>query len=533
MRAAILTVLVAVTTSAAAEVDRNMVNRIVDEGMQRSELPQTASYLTDRIGGRLTNSPQMRLAEKWTQEQFRAWGLQNVRAEGFEFGRGWSIERCEVRMLTPRVLQLRAIPIAWTPGTKGVLNADIVVAPIRRDRDFAKWKGQLRGKIVLIDEPSAGSEPDRSAFRRLTDQELGELDVYRQPVESPEREAQSLKRNMFARRRDEFLASEGALAWVQQSRRDGGLLHGSGYAYRVGETPALPGVELAAEDYRRLARLAKSGVVPKLEINSDVRFHDEDSKAYNILAELPGRDPKAGYVMAGAHLDSWVAADGAVDNAAGSAAVMEAARILAKLGVKPKRTVRFVLWTGEEQGLLGSYAYVERYLVQRPPLTNPELAKHSPTSTWDMRWPVQLLPGSNELAAYFNIDNGSGKVRGIYTEGNFAVVPIFKEWFEPFASMGASKVVSQRTGGTDHVLMQAGGIPAFQFIQDPLDYGSRLHHTSIDSYDHLKIADLKQASVILASMLWLSAERDRPLPRMPVQSKPAPTDPFSYEDPEE
>jgi carboxypeptidase Q len=532
MRAVLFTLLLSLGASATAEVDRAMLNRIVDEGMNRSELPQTASFLTDRIGGRLTNSPQMRLAEKWTQEQFRSWGLQNVRAEGFEFGRGWSMERCEVRMLTPRVLQLHAIPVAWTPATQGVLNAAIVVAPIKRERDFAKWKGQLRGKIVLVDEPGPGSEPDRAAFRRYSDQELNDLDVFRQPVQSETRDTRALKRAAFAKQRDEFLASEGALAWIQQSYRDGGLLHGQGYSYRVGETPALPAVEMMAEDYRRLARLAKAGVVPTLELNNDVRFHDEDRNAYNILAELPGRDPKAGYVMAGAHLDSWAASDGAADNAAGSATIMEAARILAKLGVKPRRTVRFVLWAGEEEGLLGSLAYVEKYLAQRPPVS-PELAKLSPFATWDMRWPVKVLPGSDDLAAYFNVDNGSGKVRGIYTEGNFAVVPIFQDWLQPFSSMGANKVVAQRTGGTDHVLMQAAGIPAFQFIQDPLDYGSRIHHTSIDSYDHLKVADLKQVSVILASMLWLSAERDKPLPRMPVQTKPQETDPFSYEEPEE
>jgi Zn-dependent M28 family amino/carboxypeptidase len=264
-----------------------------------------------------------------------------------------------------------------------------------------------------------------------------------------------------------------------------------------------------------------------------VRYHDDDLNAYNIIAEIPGRDARAGYVMAGAHLDSWVASDGAQVHAAGSVVVMEAARVLSTLGVRPRRTIRFVLWSGEEQGLLGSMAYVERYLASRPPVEHPEQANLRGSALWNLRWPITPLPGHSELAAYFNIDNGSGKIRGIYTEGNLSVVPIFREWLGPFASMGASRVVTAPTGGTDHVFMQSVGIPAFQFIQDPLDYSSRIHHTSADSYDHLKIADLKQAAVIMSSFLWLAAEREEPLPRMPVMREPADTDPFAYDEDDE
>ena len=518
----------------AEGVDRTTLNRIADEGLNHSELPQTAEYLTDRIGGRMTNSPQMRAAEKWTQEQFRHWNLQNVRTEGFDFGRGWSIERCEVRMTAPRVLALRAIPVAWTPPTQGTLTAAIVVAPLKRERDFEKWRGQLKGKIVLVDRPSDGSEvTDRVPFRRLSDEDLGKLDVFAQPTYSEVETTKRLKRAAFAAKRDAFLAAEGAVAWVRESYRDGGLLHGEGYSYRVGETPALPGIEVAAEDYRKLARLAKAGAAPTLAIASDVKFHDEDRNAYNVFADLAGRDAKAGYVMAGAHLDSWVASDGAADNGAGTVTVMEAARILATLNVKPKRAIRFALWAGEEQGLLGSMAFVERHLAKRAPVTDPERAKLSPYNTWKLRWPITPLPESTALSGYFNLDNGSGKVRGIYTEGNFAVVPLFREWLEPFASMGVVKVAAQPTGGTDHEFMQSVGVPGFQFIQDPLDYSSRIHHSSVDTYDHLKIADLKQAAVVLASLLWLSADRDQPLPRTPVQRAPAETNPFNYEDDEE
>ena len=512
----------------AQSVDRTMINRILDEGMNRSEVMETAAWLTDRIGGRLTNSPQMRAAEQWTQQRFRAWGLADVRAEGFEFGRGWSIASHSSRMLTPRLLTLRSIPVAWTPPTNGAIAADIVVAPMDEVGDFDRWRGQLRGKIVLITRPTPGSEPTEPAFRRLTDEELRQRNTYQQPNYSPLQVERTLSRADFAERLDAFLAEEGALAWVRQSYRDGGLVHGTGYSYRTGRTPRLPGVEMAAEDYRRLARLARTDAAPRLEIASDVRFHDEDVNAYNILADLPGSDPRAGYVMAGAHLDSWVAADGAVDNAAGSAVVMEAARILRALGVRPRRTIRFALWSGEEQGILGSLAYVERHLATRPPETDPARQRLRPNQTWRYRWPLTPLPGHRDLVAYFNLDNGSGRIRGIHAEGNVAAVPIFQEWLAPFASMGATTVAIQPTTGTDHVYMQSVGIPGYQFIQDPLDYGSRLHHTSIDTYDHMRAEDLRQAAVIMASFLWNAANRDEPLPRMPLPTRPRPSDPFEY-----
>ncbi|HYJ30782.1 MAG TPA: M20/M25/M40 family metallo-hydrolase [Allosphingosinicella sp.] len=514
--------------AAAQTVDRAMINRIIDQGMNHSEVMETAAWLTDRIGGRLTNSPQMRAAEQWTQQRFSGWGLSNVRAEGFEFGRGWSIAGHTSRMVTPRVLNLRSIPVAWTPATEGAISADIMVAPMDEVRDFERWRGRLRGKIVLISRPTAGSEPTDPAFRRLTDEDLRQRNTYQQPNYSPLQVERTLERADFAERLDAFLADEGALAWVRQSYRDGGLLHGAGYSYRTGRTPRLPGVEMAAEDYRRLARLARTDAAPRIEIASDVRFHDEDVNAYNILADLPGTDPRAGYVMAGAHLDSWVAADGAVDNAAGSAVVMEAARILRTLGVRPRRTIRFALWSGEEQGILGSLAYVERHLATRPPETDPARQRLRPNQAWRYRWPVTPLPGHRDLVAYFNLDNGSGRIRGIHAEGNVAAVPIFQDWLAPFASMGATTVAIQPTGGTDHVYMQTVGIPGYQFIQDPLDYGSRLHHTNIDTYDHMRAEDLRQAAVIMASFLWNAANRDEPLPRMPLPTQPRPSDPFEY-----
>ncbi|MDP8995140.1 MAG: M20/M25/M40 family metallo-hydrolase [Pseudomonadota bacterium] len=525
---AFLAALALAAPAAAQPLDRTVINRILDEGLNRSEVMETAAHLTDRIGGRLTNSPQMREAERWTQQRFRDWGLSNVRAEGFEFGRGWSIAASRARMTAPRLLDLRVIPVAWTPPTDGTISAGILVAPIDEAEDFARWRGRLRGRIVLVTRPNSGSEPGEAPFRRLTDEELRAANSFRQPTYSPAEIERQLRDADFAERLDAFLADEGALAWVRMSYRDGGLVHGTGYAYRVGRTPRLPGFEMAAEDYRRLARLALTNAPPTLELISDVRFHDEDVNAYNILADIPGTGGTGEYVMAGAHLDSWVAADGAQDNAAGSAVVMEAARILRRLGVRPRRTIRFALWSGEEQGILGSLAYVERHLATRPPVTDPAHAHLPPNRTWRHRWPITPRPGHRDLVAYFNIDNGSGRIRGIHAEGNVAVVPIFQEWLAPFASMGATTVAIRPTGGTDHVYMQAVGIPAYQFIQDPLDYGSRIHHTSIDTYDHLKSEDMRQNAVILASFLLNAANRDEPLPRMPLPQQPRPSDPFEY-----
>lgn len=512
----------------AQSVDRSAVARIIDEGINHSEVVPTAAYLADVIGPRLTNSPGMRRAEEWTQSRFKAWGLVNVHKEGFDFGRGWWIERSSVRMIAPRPIQLTAIPIAWTPATNGPLTAPVIVAPISKLADFDKWKGKLAGKIVMITLPDTGSEPRTAPFQRYSGEDIAGLDRFQQPRYDPEAADRRVRRLDFAKKLDAFLKSEGALGWAQQARTDGKLVHGEGYLFGKGDTPALPGVEIAAEDYRRLARLAKAGMNPTIEIDSLVHFEDGDAQAYNIIAEIPGSDPKAGYVMAGAHLDSWVAGDGAADNGAGSAMIMEAARIIAATGIKPRRTIRFALWAGEEQGLLGSLAYIEQHLATRGSPSDPKQTGLARFFGWGNRWPINPKPGYGDLAAYFNIDNGSGKLRGIYAENNTAVVPIFREWLSPFASMGATSVVIQKTGGTDHVFMQAIGLPGFQFVQDPLDYDARVHHTSIDTFDHLKGDDMRQASTILASFLVNAANAEKPLPRSGVPTKPAVTDPYVY-----
>ncbi|QCB37459.1 M20/M25/M40 family metallo-hydrolase [Sphingobium sp. PAMC28499] len=507
------------------------LNRVIDEGLNHSQVMQIAQHLTDDIGGRMTNSPQMRQAEAWTADQFRQWGLSNVRKQGFRFGRGWWIAGSSVKMISPRPIQLTAIPVAWTPPTNGVLSAPIIVAPMKKERDFDAWRGKLAGKIVLVSLPGIGDEPNEAAFLRLKGEDIEKLDRFEQPKNDPASLERLMKRLSFTRKLEAFLKAEGAVGWARQSYRDGKLLHGEGYDFGVSDTPALPGVEIAAEDYRRLARLAKTGPAPVLEINSDVRFDDSDVNAYNILADIPGSDPKAGYVMAGAHLDSWVAGDGAADNGAGSAMIMEAARILKSLGIKPKRTIRFALWSGEEQGLFGSMAYVDEYLATRAPGPKEEQGREEMYFRYKTRFPITPKPGYADLKAYFNIDNGSGKLRGLYAERNVAAVSLLREWLSPFASMGAGNVVSQPTGGTDHEYMQAIGVPGYQFIQDPLDYESRVHHSGIDTFDHLKAEDMRQGAVVLAGMLLQAANSDKTLPRMPLPTQPAVSDPFKYEDP--
>lgn len=517
-------------TPGLAAPDAGVTNRIIDAGMNHGDVMETVEYLTDRIGGRMTNSPQMRMAEKWTLQRFAGYGLSNPRLEPFEFGRGWSIDLSSVRMTTPRVLPLRAIPVAWTPGTGAAITAPIIVAPLRRDRDFARWRGKLSGKIVLVSRPGEADEPAEAPFVRYDGAALAKLDTFEQPKTSAAALARAVKQDGFSARRDAFLAAEGARAWVSRAYRDGGLVSGEGDGYALDDRRKVPGVQLAAEDYRRLARLAKGSEPVTLEINTRVTFHEADTRANNVIADLPGRDPKAGYVMAGAHLDSWVAADGATDNAAGSAVVMEAARILAGLGIKPKRTIRFALWAGEEQGLYGSIAYLDQHMVTRAPITDPALARANPYTSWSTRFPITPKAEFDDLAAYFNLDNGSGKIRGIYAEGNPAVAATFAQWLAPFSGMGADKVVASRTTGTDHVFMQSVGLPGFQFIQDPLDYETRTHHSDIDTFDHLKAADLRQAAVIMASFLWNAANADAPLPRPPLPTKPKETDPFDYPD---
>ena len=505
-------------------------SQIMDEGLNRSQVLQTASEMMDGIGGRLTGSPNMRRAEDWAIAKFQSYGLSNVRREPWEFGRGWEIISSSATMVSPRRVAMTAIPMAWSPPTDGAVTAPIIVAPMSKRENFAAWRGKLAGKIVLVTLPDTWSdEPKEAAFQRLDDGEIKGRDQFRMPNFDPDAANRRRDRINFSKELDAFLKAEGAVAMIKKSYRDGKLVHGEGYNYAVGDTLSVPVFELAAEDYRRLARLAKSGNAPQVELNSNVRFVDGDTRANNIIADIPGSDPKAGYVMAGAHFDSWIAGDGAADNGAGSAVVIEAARIIRSLGVRPKRTIRFALWEGEEQGLLGSRAYIEQHFVSRP--VDPNAKGLDAYFAWGEAYPITPKPGYRDMKAYFNMDNGSGKFRGIHAEQNGAAVPILKEWMAPYGVLGATSVVIGKTGGTDHVYMQAVGLQGYQFIQDPLDYESRVHHSNLDTFDHLRGDDLRQAATVMAGMLIAAANSDKELPRMPIPTKPVDTDPFDYSDP--
>ena len=498
--------------------------RIVAEGTANSEVMKIAQYLTDVIGPRLTVSPGMRRAEDWTAAKFREWGLAAVHKEGFEFGRGWESLGSSMRMVEPRMTQLTIAPIVWTPGTDGVVRAPVILAQMPDMASMEQYKGQLRGKLVLISDPEPPKDWEDAPFKRWSDADLAKADTFDFTRRSGN--VSFTGRQALARARDAFLKAEGAVGYATMGARPGKIVNGQGSRFLVGDSPLLPGFEIAQEDYRRLTRLAAMGAAPVVEFTSQVRYDDSDPQGYNVIGDIPGTDAKAGYVMAGAHLDSWAVADGAADNAAGSAMVMEAARIIKASGIKTRRTIRFALWSGEEQGLFGSQDYVMRHIASRPIADGATGIKAK--QVWGSGWPITPLPGHGQLAAYFNIDNGSGKIRGINAQNNAAAAAIFTEWLKPFHSMGAETVAIRKSGGTDHVYFDAVGIPAFQFIQDPLDYGSLRHHTSLDTFDALKADDMRQGAIILAAFLVNAANADKPLPRLPIPAKPAEGDFYNY-----
>lgn len=518
--------------AALADAGDEDIARIIDEGLSHSEAMTTASEFMDGIGPRLTNSTNYDRAAAWAQAKFAEYGLTNIHLEPFDFGLGWNLNSSSAQMVSPRVVEMRSIAVAWSPPTQGTIRGQVVVAPMSKKEHFEKWRGKLAGKIVLVSLPATTSESSRAPFRRYDGKEIGEFDSYELPGDPNENAiSKSVKSSEFPLELSRFLKQEGALAMVKMSYRDSGLVHGEGYLFRPGKTLALPYMELGAEDYRRLVRLSEGGKAPEIELAIEATYDEADQTADNVFAEIQGTDSKAGYVMAGAHFDSWIAADGATDNGAGSTVVLEAARIIKSLGKKPKRTIRFALWSGEEQGLLGSLAYIESHLATRP--VDQSLSGLARYFSWRESYPITPKPGYRELKAYFNLDNGGGKIRGIYAEDNISAMPILKRWIAPFSSMGANSVVTGRTGGTDHVFMQAIGLPGFQFIQDPLDYSSVTHHSSADTLDHMRPDDLRQAATIMAAMLWQAANSDVELPRPPLPTEPSKSDPFKVTDPDD
>jgi len=521
----LLLVLFLLPLSAEEPVDLGMINRIRDEGFHHSQVMDTAFHLTDVLGPRLTGSPELKAANDWTRKQFESWGLVNAHLEGYPFGRGWSYSAVQVRMMAPRTVPLLALPKAWAPGTNGPARGEVMRADVKSEKDFDRYRGKIAGKILLIDDAAKFEEPDTPAFRRQSAADLEKAGAFRVPNGEgrDERRRRGIERLKLRKALNEFLEKEKVVATLEPSGLTNGIIRvSSGGSYTPGESVGVPALVMAAEHYNEVSRLVEDGEKVQIEVDVAARFHDNDPQAYNTVAEIAGTDKKDEIVMAGAHLDSWHAGTGATDNGAGCVVVMEAARILKALGVKPRRTIRFALWTGEEEGLIGSRMYVKQHFATRPENKDPkqqDLPEFLRTETW----PIQLKPEHAKLAAYFNLDNGTGKVRGIYAEENAAVQPIFAAWIAPFADLGVTALSPNPTGGTDHQSFDRMGLPGFQFIQDPMDYESRTHHTNLDTYDHLQRDDLMQASVVMASFLYNAAMRPEPLPRKPMPREAPPS----------
>lgn len=522
--AGVMAVTMAITAQANEAVDLDVINKIRDEGFNRSQVMEVLQHLTDNIGPRLTGSPAMLEANNWTKDKLTEWGLENARLEGFEFGYGWTAERVEVFMTAPRRTQLYALPLTWHPGTEGVIEGDVIFAPIRSKDDFAKWEDKLAGKIVMVHSVPKQKPPTNKVFTRHDSESLDKLEDYSIPTGDPEVGAEGWRKyKSFFYELEQFLAKEGAIAMVRRSPRKAMLIEATSYQYKAGKSATIPGIGMAWEHYSRMARLLEAGETVKLSIDVDATFYTEDTKSYSTLADIPGKGRRPEVVLAGGHLDSWFVGDGAADDGAGVAVVMEAVRILKAIGIEPKRTIRVGLWGGEEQGYYGSQQYVMDHLVERPINDDEKLEYMGTYEKYYGQFPMTLKPEYDRFSAYFNLDNGGGKIRGVYGEGNAAIVPIFSEWLKPFHDLGADTVTLNATGGTDHEPFDDVGLPGFQFIQDPLNYGSQLHHSQIDTFDHVYEEDLKQAAVIMASFIYNAAMRDDKLPRKPMPKAPEPT----------
>ncbi len=520
---------------AADQVDLAVVNKIKSEAFERSKVMEHLEYLTDIYGPRLTASPEFKEAADWALKRLQEYGLENGRLEKWgPFGRSWTLEKFALEMISPRYSLLAAAPLAWSANTNGPVNGEPILAPLassqamgRGERNLEdyiqKYKGKLHGKVVLISQPvhNIGEAESKPELHRYTDAELHDLEVAPAPIErlkvdpanlDPPEELEARLRffasippavqDELRRRRDElavkrarFFLDEGVVALVQDDRRarDGIAFAEAAGSYDAKNPLAPPTFVITSEQYNRLVRLLDNKTKVEMQVNLKARISDNNADAYNISAEIPGGSKRDQIVMVGAHFDSWHTGTGATDNAAGSAVMMEVVRILKALSLQMDRTVRIVLWSGEEQGLLGSKAYVKEHFGD--PKTMKLTAAHA------------------KLSGYFNLDNGSGKIRGVYLQGNDAMRPLFEQWLAPFRDQGVSAITIRNTSGTDHLSFDAVGLPGFQFIQDPLDYSTVTHHSSMDTYDHAIPGDLMQAAAVIASVVYDAATRPDMLPR--------------------
>ena len=512
--------------AAPAIPDLEFITRLREEEFAHGQVMDIMSHLTDDIGPRLTGSPNMKKANEWTRDQLTKWGLVNAHLEAWgTFGRGWAYQLCEVRMVSPDYMQFLALPEAWTPGTNGPVRGDVVQVTATTSADLDKYKGQLAGKIVLLGEARVPDPIEKPEFTRNDDAELAKIAAYEIPGGrgpfNPAMRQQFIERQHFQEALNKFLADEhvgAVLEITRQPGQDGTIFVQSGGSYEKGKTTAFPKITLSVEHFGRLARLVEKKVPVQVEVNVETQFYDDDDQAYDTIAEFPGTDPalKEQLVMLGGHMDSWHAGEGATDNGAGVAVAMEAVRLLKQLDAQPRRTVRIALWSGEEEGLLGSRGYVKNHFGSRPESTNPR-DRDVPSFMRPPAGPLELKPEQKLVSVYFNLDNGTGKIRGVYLQGNSAAGPIFEKWMEPFHDLGMTTLTRRNTGGTDHLSFDAVGIPGFQFIQDPMDYGTLTHHSNLDVYEHIRAEDMKQASVIMADFVYNAAMMDAMFPRKPMR----------------
>lgn len=496
-----LVLLVATVTFAQEKVDTVAVQKIRKEGLENSKIEKIAFELIDKAGPRLTNSKGYERAADYAVKQLTDWGLTNSKTESWgEFGRGWEIEKSYVAMTKPYYMAFVAVPKAWTESTDGPISGKVMFLDIKTEEDFAKYKGKLKGAIVAV-KPSGNQDPTFKADAlRYTEEELNDM---AKPQEartrnrwSPERIAAWRAQRALRGKIKDFLKEEGVGLIINGVRGSHGTLFTSSPREWRKDTPkGIAELEMMPEHANLMARLFENGVEVAIEAEVRTSFRTDDLNGYNVIAEIEGSDPtlKSEVVMLGGHLDSWHGATGATDNAAGCIVMMEAVRIIKATGLQPKRTIRIALWGGEEQGIHGSKNYVKNHFGSEEDGFTKEHEK---------------------ISAYYNIDNGTGRIRGIYQQGNEGVGPIFDKWFEPFDDIIDNRTLTIRnTGGTDHLGFNSAGIPGFQFIQDPIEYWSRTHHTNADTYERLVIDDLKQMATIVASFVYHTAQRDELLPR--------------------
>lgn len=489
---------------AVEPVDHDAIARIRAEAFNNSQAMDMVWHMTDLHGPRLTGSPEHKRAQEWARDTLAEHGLKNARLEPWgEFGRGWSFQKVAVELTHPTYMPMIAIPEAWTPGTKGVVSGAPVMLDFDSVEEIEEFDGDLSGKIVLLGGPVEVETPFDPIATRHDEESLHEL--FMAPIPGArssfaDRIAEFRRRRAVRNATTKILKEQGAAVILKPGSRRGDygvFLVGSGGSREVDADPALPSIVVAPEHFNRVARLLQRG--EKVEMSVEVRatFHDDDLTGRNVIAEIPGTDPllRDEVVMLGGHYDSWHPGTGATDNAAASAVVMEAARIIVASGLKPRRTIRVALWSGEEQGLLGSRGFVAKRFGDRDTMET--------TEEYD------------NFSAYFNLDNGGGAIRGIYCQSNGAVRPIFEAWCEPFADLGVTTVSMRNTGSTDHIPFDSLGLPGFQFIQEPLDYFTRTHHSNMDVYERVIPGDVIRSSAVLASFVYHAAMRDEKLPRKP------------------